>query len=323
MTAAKVVLLLVSLFVFDANAKDAKTSLNADDSGEIWFQSAGSLVQPSTRGGLYALSKDAVAVSGDLKFPGGNGPFPTVVLAHGCAGNGYAERTWVPLLTQWGYATFVVDSYGPRRIPSTCDNTWRLIPLERVPDVYGALRLLSTHPKIDRNAIALMGFSAGGLLTVDAATMWAKDTYVTGDGPKFRAFFPFYPYCNHYFPELDKISAPLRIHSGEADDWTPAKPCQEWTDRLKAAGFDASTTIYTGAAHAFDDPFGSVVKKSDASNAARCTPKYPSILGPYDLTKNFPSSCMSKGATVGRSQKAIEEARDVLKAQLIELMPPK
>jgi len=96
--------------------------------------------------------------------------------------------------------------------------------LQRVPDAYGALRLLAAHPRIDPRRIALMGFSHGGALTMLASTAWAKDTYAAGGLPSFRAFFPFYPNCNPSFPERSRVSAPVRIHTGAADDWTPAKP---------------------------------------------------------------------------------------------------
>jgi dienelactone hydrolase len=319
----KILLLVGLLLGSNAFAKDVKVSLSAADAGEIWFSTLGSMTKPAVKGGLYTVSKESISISGELRFPPGDGPFPAVILVHGCGGKGDADPTWVPVLTQWGYATFVVDSFGPRKLSNVCDDPWRLIPLERVPDVYGALRLISTHPKIDPNAVALMGFSMGGILTANAATVWAKNLYVLPQGPRFRAFFPFYPYCNSKYPEREEIYAPMRIHTGASDDWTPAGPCQEWTDRLKANGFDASTTTYPGAQHAFDTAYGTVVKNTTAFNGSRCTPVYPSIMGPFDLAKNFSSSCASKGATVGRSPKAIEMAQAVLKEQPADLLHAK
>jgi dienelactone hydrolase len=46
--------------------------------------------------------------------------------------------------------------------------------------------------------------------------------------------------------------APLRILVGDRDDWTPAKPCEELTERAEAAGYPVSIKVYPGARHSFD-----------------------------------------------------------------------
>ena len=109
-------------------AEEPKVSLGQDDSGKIWFASAGSIAKGAD-GGRYVVDDRPVTIAGELQFPPGAGPFPAIILAHGCAGNGYAESTWTPLLHQWGYATFVVDSFGGRGITSVCSDMWSLIPL--------------------------------------------------------------------------------------------------------------------------------------------------------------------------------------------------
>ena len=299
-------------------AEAPKVSLGQDDAGKIWFASAGSIVEGGD-GGRYVVQDEPATISGELQFPPGAGPFPAIILAHGCAGNGYAEGTWTPLLHQWGYATFVVDSFGGRGITNVCSDIWCLIPLQRVPDVYGALRILATHPKIAPDRVALMGFSHGGIVAGSAATIWARDIYAPASRPRFRAFFAFYPACSSRYPEREEIYAPLRIHSGELDDWTPAKPCQEWAERLKANGYDAMITLYQRAHHAFDAPFGFAIRLPGVQNAAACRPVYETILGPFDLVKNY-SGCVTRGATAGRNPEAIEEAQRVLRDQMADLL---
>jgi dienelactone hydrolase len=299
-------------------ATDARQQLSDADAGKITFLSAGSIVKAADRAPM-AFRDAPVTLTGELRFPEGAGPFPAVVMAHGCAGIGFSDVTWVPVLLQWGYATFVVDSLGGRRIPSLCDDVSRLFPVQRVPDVYGALRLLATHPKIAADRLALMGWSHGGLVTLSAATAWARDTYAADGKPHFRAFFPFYPYCNAGVPEYDAISAPMRIHIGALDDWTPAKPCSDLAERLRSKGFDAETTVYPDAHHGFDDPFGATTKLPSVANVAACFPKYDSILGPSTLANPW-AGCAKRGATVGRKPAAIQAARDALRPQLDELL---
>lgn len=303
-----------------ALAANDLAKLTEADAGKITFLSAGSIEKRGES--AFEINEKSLTLTGELRFPDGAGPFPAVILMHGCAGLGYAEVTWAPRLRQWGYATFIVDSLGPRRIASLCDDVARLFPVQRVPDAYGALRLLATHPKIAADRIALMGFSHGGILTLSAATIWAQQKFAPNDKVRFRAFFPFYPYCNAIVPEYDEISAPMRVHTGTADDWTPAKPCAALVERLRAKGFDAEIATYADAHHGFDDPFGSVTRLPNVSNVGACTPQYESILGP--ATKANPwAGCIKRGATVGRNPKAIEAAQETLRKQLEQLLASK
>ena len=294
--------------------KGGSTSPSAGDVGTISFASTGSLDEKSD-GKLVPGAP--VTISGDLQFPPGPGPFPAVVLAHGCGGIGYAEKTWVPFPHEWGYATFVVDSFKPRGLTSVCTNLRRLRSVRRIPDVYGALKVLATDPKIDAHRVALMGFSQGGVLTLLAATVWAKETYAPVAGASFRAFFPFYPYCNQRIPEQEHVSAPVRIHAGALDDWTPAKPCEELATSLRSASYDATIVVYPNAFHGFDE-FGPVARLPNVDNLAKCYPKFATILAPVDPASI--TGCMTKGATIGKNPAAVEQAKKNLREQLDVLM---
>lgn len=161
-------------------------------------------------------------MSGDLAFPSAPGRVPAIVLMHGCSGLPHrAIQGWEPLLREWGYATFIVDSFGPRGYREVCTNG-AVSPSHRVPDAYGALAILSTHPRIDPDRIVLMGFSHGG------------------------------PSCGARVEQYPRIVVPLRVHTGEKDDWTPAAPCVESVARYRAEGADVAITAYPDAPHGFD-----------------------------------------------------------------------
>src|SRR5512140_1480438 len=60
-------------------------------------------------------------LTGRLKNPGGVGPFPAVVLLHGCGGiSQRRDHRWAERLTGWGYVTLQVDSFGLRGLSSVC-----------------------------------------------------------------------------------------------------------------------------------------------------------------------------------------------------------
>lgn len=298
--------------------EDLKANPAPADTGGISFASAGSLVRSADRSRLVA--GDPVTLSGELAFPSaGAGPFPAVILAHGCGGVGRAERGWAPVLRGWGYATLIIDSFQGRGLTEVCTRTGVLTGTQRIPDAYGALRALVTHPAIDRGRVALMGFSHGGVLTLGASTAWAKETYAGPGQPAFRAFLAFYPSCSLAHPERERVSAPLRIHAGELDDWTPAGPCIRLAERLRASGQDVTMTVYPGAHHAFDSIGRSFRRRPDVSSVGDCTFTIASILGPGPAPGDV-ARCRRTEATVAWNPEATEQARRNVQAELAELL---
>jgi dienelactone hydrolase len=298
------VLLVLVLTSACAQGPRPRASLGAQDSGTVWF-----------------MTEERDVLSGDLAFPPGSGPFPVVVLMHGCNGlPGQAVTGWHLALRSWGYATFILDSFRGRNLQNVCADALALTPNRRIPDSYGAFRILVTHPKIDPARIVLMGFSHGGTAVLAGATEWARRTYAPDRPVAFRAFLPFYPYCNAVIPEMDMgFSAPVRIHIGELDDWTPARTCESLVADARAAGADIRINVYKNAQHAFDSVGLPTGRLPDVQNAADCTPRLAGMEGPilnlFELRK-----CIRKGATVGWNPAATEEARRNVRAQLAEIM---
>ena len=279
---------------------------------------------PDATGPLSFTIDDGVTLTGELALPEGAETVGAVVLMHGCSGLPTRSVTvWQPLILSWGYATFVVDSFTGRGLRGVCGNALTLTGAHRVPDAYGALALLARHPRIDAERVALLGFSHGGIATLAAASTWARRRYAALEGPAFRAFFPFYPYCNAIVPEMGEgVAAPVRLHVGELDDWNPARPCQELGALARAMGYDFQVSVYAGARHSFDAvglPPALVLRNVD--NAAACTPRLASMMGPI-LNLFELIGCMKKGATVGHDPNATELARDRVHRDLTDLLTP-
>jgi dienelactone hydrolase len=299
-----------------SHAPSVKPALDREDTGLIEFTTPGSLV-PGEGGRLVA--GPSLVLSGELQTPPGSGPFPGVVLMHGCAGIGAAERDWESVLRAAGYATFVVDSFSRRGLREACVDASALLPTQRIPDAYGAFRILSTHPAIAARRIALMGFSHGGIVTTLSSTTWAYDMFAASGQPSFRAFIAFYPYCNWTFPEMEHLSVALRIHAGALDDWTPSRPCEHLVAALRAAGYDAGITVYPGARHSFDLAGPPLRVLPYVANGAACTPRLSSILGPLENTEQL-ASCLHKGASIGWNPEATARARMLVVEQLKDLL---
>ena len=191
-----------------------------------------------------------------LRKPQGNGPFPAVVLLHGCGGDwADVDQRWGIPLVSWGYVALSVDSYGPRHVPHSCQVP-DLGPADRAIDAYGALEFLSHRPFVDSTRVALMGFSAGARIV-----LWDVEQgfFERASVRKFRAAIAFYPLCRL---STGKMTLPTLILIGELDDWTPAEECRamvagrsDWLmSRNPGDANLVQLIVYPGTFHAFDKP---------------------------------------------------------------------
>jgi dienelactone hydrolase len=186
---------------------------------------------------------------GQLYLPYGPGPFAAVVVLHGCGGVRENSYRWAEELVRLGIAALVADHFSPRGIDRICERYGGKIveQRERRRDTYGALMYLSQRPEIDSGRIAVMGFSNGGLATINALVPGLNDPV----SPRFLAGIALYPDCTGYIRL--KLSAPLMILIGEKDDWTPVSVCQRMIDELPSGSAAVSMEVFPGASHSFDD----------------------------------------------------------------------
>ena len=77
--------------------------------------------------------------------PEGVGPFPAVVLMHGCHGVSASTRQWAGWFRDHGYVALIVDSWAPRKIRDGCVPGPDIASSERFDDAVGALRWLHAH----------------------------------------------------------------------------------------------------------------------------------------------------------------------------------
>jgi dienelactone hydrolase len=197
-------------------------------------------------------SRDGTTLSGWLSRPDGPGPFPAVVLLHGCAGMwtgsgklSARETDWTARLVGAGYAVLLPDSFRPRGLTALCaDRDRSLRPADRAQDAFGARDWLARQSFIASGRVGLIGFSNGGSTALEVAGKAAAA------GPAgFRALIAFYPGCRVLLKRGWSAHAPTTILHGLADDWTPAGPCQQ----LASKG-GAKFVGYPEAYHGFDHP---------------------------------------------------------------------
>ena len=197
-----------------------------------------------------------------LAKPEGDGPFPAVVLAHGCSGleRNTAYRTvWrglgrhAALLNENGYVTLILDSFGPRRITDGCQTGGKYYSLQ-VNDAHAALDHLASLPFVDSDRIGLVGLSLGGGTALRLALRGYTHHRTASGQETYAALVAYYPWCEAAWAfSLDR---PVLILIGADDNWTPAPRCIA-LDALAGKAIDRpdlELTVYPNAHHSFDLP---------------------------------------------------------------------
>lgn len=190
----------------------------------------------------------AVTLYAGVYRPKGEGPFPAVIVLHGCGGHDYNHQAWAERFLSWGYVAVVVDSFGSRGHGSLCKRTDLVTPADRITDIIGTAEYLAKQPYVDKDRIGLIGFSHGGWTIMKAIQ---ENQYLSSYGVK--AAVAFYPYCN---PKTDtKIAIPLLVLMGADDTWTPADLCRQLqaSEALKTAA-PTDMVFYPNTYHSFDRP---------------------------------------------------------------------
>ncbi|HSE07084.1 MAG TPA: alpha/beta fold hydrolase [Nocardioidaceae bacterium] len=233
---------------------------------------------------------DGLTLSGIMNIPEGKGPFPVLVLAHGyidpdvyVTGQGLRrEQDW---LARAGYVVLHVD-YRNHAGSDGDPRADKRLRLDYTVDVINAVKAVrrSGLRFVDPERVGLLGRSMGGGVVynvlavapglVDAAVVFAPVSSRAGDNfnrwvrddagrsqlsrsilrdygaPENRPEFWREASARTYF---DRVSEPLLIHHGTADESCPIRWSRASYAALQRAGADARLFVYPGEPHAFID----------------------------------------------------------------------
>jgi dienelactone hydrolase len=223
-----------------------------------------------------AQQAELLAPGLQLVTPAGPGPFPTVLLIHGCGGLRGAKGP-NPIMDEYarsaveaGWAAAILDSYAPRRWEAAWARrrvcTGLLLQgYRRAADVLAGLDLLQADPRVDRRHLRIASWSHGGWAVGDLMAL--RDP---GDGSLERTLAQVealqftYPYCG--FPAQGGRRAwswkgEVRMVFAEEDTVQSAAGCMPMVERARRAGSTVETVVYPGVTHAFDER----VKSADST----------------------------------------------------------
>ncbi len=185
------------------------------------------------------------AVTGYLFTPAGAGPFPAVVIMHGCDGLGWlrpARSSWTLFKSDaqryvaHGYVALVLDSFEPRRIAQACGAPMTVSPTRRAWDALSAARYLGTRADIDLRHLVLQGDSHGGL-----RVLWTLRQGASSPSP-FAAGIAFYPRL-HRGERLHRAHSHPHRRQGRCRRFAASR----WCIRSRARDITRSSSRYIPA----------------------------------------------------------------------------
>lgn len=263
---------------------------------------------------------EPVTLAGELRFPRNKmKQYPAVLLIHGSGGiSGYVDD-WAKEFNAMGLAAFIVDSFTGRGLYKVNNDQSQLGRLAMIVDVYRALDVLAKHKKIDKERIALMGFSRGGQVTLYASLNRFQKMHGSGSGNTFSAYLAFYPACGtRYKDQENVVNKPIRIFHGSADNYNPVASCRRYAKSLKTNGKDIELYEYEGAHHVFD--YKKLIKPivlKKAQTTRNCVLVETSG-GKIDnaLTGNrftYADPCVEYGPTIAYHEEAYKKTRNTIR----------
>jgi dipeptidyl aminopeptidase/acylaminoacyl peptidase len=243
---------------------------------------------------------DGLTISGRINIPRGRGPFPAVVLAHGYVDpavytNGETMLRERDYLARKGYVTLHIDYRNHAQSSKDPDNDANL-RVGYTIDAINAALALKAHPAVDPKRVALIGRSMGGGVvysalvaqpgvfraavayapvssdTVDNFNKWVRrDPSRSGAASAVIARLGTPEAQPARWAETSprtyfgRITEPLMIHHGTADEECPLAWSRASVAALQARGKRVDLRTYPGGRHTLASPqWDTSIRRSEA-----------------------------------------------------------
>ena len=301
------------------------------DSEVVKFNSYSPKSAKEMLGGLKKLKKQKVY--GNLYYPKTDKEkVPLIITIH--PSTGFVPDHHFKFLNNLGIAVLDVQTFKSRGI----DSQWEYIVSEEAAaiDAYVALDKISKDSRIDKNKVAVMGFSYGAMAVVNTHQKFFID--IIKPKNKFMAHIAYYPLC-YLYKYIETSKAPLYIFIGEKDRLTPYEYCDDYSKKVIEGGGNSILKVFPEATHRFDweklknpisistetytDEF--ISKTLDSSYprydigkdvAEFTTPNgwsYFSLLSEENRKKKYKECCKIKRSLVEYNKNAASESNKIIK----------
>ena len=211
-----------------------------------------------------------VEVSGKLILPKEGKNLPVVVTVHSSGG----PSEFTDITQSWrndfknqllknNIGIFEIDNFTSRGTKETASNQGKVSINAGELDALVAYKILDKHPRVNAKKLGITGLSRGG----NAANMVVEKKFsdvILGEENYYQASLPMASDCfNVAFDKPTPTPAKILFLLGGADDYTLAKFCVAYAEKMKKAGGNVEVIVKEGWHHDF-------YNDAPASNCSNC-----------------------------------------------------
>jgi dienelactone hydrolase len=168
---------------------------------------------------------------------------PAVVALHGAGGNVAGMERYASALAAQGFAVYLLH-YFDRTGTEAADKATilRNFPLW-MKTLWDAISFVETQPQVDRERIALLGFSLGAYLSLANSAI----------DPRVNAVVEFFGGMPKEMNLFMRRLCPVLILHGEDDKTIPVEEAYQLQKLLEKKGIPYEIKIYPGVGHGFEN----------------------------------------------------------------------
>ena len=172
-----------------------------------------------------------------------NGPIPAVVALYGAGGNVPGMERYASKLAAEGFAVYLLHYFDRTGVaPSDLQMMKLNFPLW-MKTLWDGITFVEAEPQVDRNRIALLGFSLGAYLSLANSAI----------DPRVKAVVEFFGGMPKEMQLFMRRLCPVLILHGEDDATVPVDEAYQLQKLLEKKRIDYEIKIYSGAGHGFAD----------------------------------------------------------------------
>jgi carboxymethylenebutenolidase len=190
---------------------------------------------------------NGVTLRGYLATPTGSGRFPAVVMVHEWWGLNHDTTILADALAKEGFVVLAADAFrgSVAQTPADARKQVTETPREQIAaDLDAALGFLRSHPRVQADSVASLGFCFGG----------TQSMYMGTRNPELAAVVIFYgggPIQETAQLGSMKEAGPVLGIYGKEDGGIPVEQVRKFEDAMEARGVENTITIYPRVGHAF------------------------------------------------------------------------